>query len=443
MIMLALPFAACEKSRTENIPLSSAPPRGAVSQNPQSAIVTPSVPRVSPVQTRTYPAEVRAKNQVAIVSRISGRIENLKVRVGDKVRAGDVIAVIEHQAVDASVKQAGAALAIAEANLKKAEEGRQYQIMIAEATFSTAKAKLEGLLAGATSEQIAIAEATLASAQAKLNQLLAGPTREQIKMAENDVELARRQRIYQEAVADVSVNPTVQRSGAFSYEMRSAILDVYDQQVQIAMDKLAGLKAPPTAEAIAQLKAAVDIAQAQLDMLRARPKPSDVAQLESAVASAKAQLDLVKPPFANYDLEIARAAVAQARANLQTAQAQQAEAFLRSPIDGTIASRDLTEGALASSGSTVATVVSQDLEIVFAVEEKNIGQMSSGMRVSVSTSSSQRPNFQGQVAAIAPAANRSTRTFDVYVDIDVNSLSASSLRPGMFVTVSIPESGAK
>ncbi len=436
VLMLSLLLVGCQRSAGDNA-APAAPPRGVVPPNPQAPSPTVAGAQSSAVRLRTYSGEVRAKDQVAVVSKLSGRVEELRVRVGDKVKAGDVLAVLEHQTLDAQLKQAEAALAAAEANLKKAEEGRPRQIAIAEAALAVAQAKLDGLLGGPTKEQVASAMAAVAAAQAKLGQSLAGPTKEQIKLAESQLELAKRQRLYQEASADVSLNPGgSSRSSNYSYRMYGGTLDIYDQQIQIASDQLELLKAPPSPEAVAQLKAAVDAAQAQLDMLTAKPKSSDIAQLESAVATAQAQLELVKPPFANYELETTRAAVAQAQAALQLAQAQQAEAFLRSPINGFVASKDLGVGTLASPGTTVVTVVSEDIEIVFAAEEKTAGQIAKGMNVSVNTTAFQGSVVQGEVTAVSPAANRSTRTFDVYVA--VNGLSPG-LRPGMFVNVSVPE----
>lgn len=436
VLIVSVLIAGCQKDAPGNTPPAS-PARGGVSPNQKPPSQTAAAPISSSAGLRTYAGEVRAKDQVAIVSKTSGRVEEVRVRVGDSIKAGEIIAVLEHQTLDAQVKQAEAALAAAEANMKKAEEGRPRQITIAEAALATAQAKLDGLLAGATKEQVASATAAVAAAQAKLDQSLAGATKEQIKVAESQLELAKRQRLYQEAQANISMSSIGGRLPSYNYEVWAGVMGVYDQQVQIASDQLELLKAPASPQAIAQLKAAVDAAQAQLDMLIAKPKSSDVAQLESAVATAQAQLELVKPPFANYELETSKAAVAQAKAALLLAQVQQAEAFLRSPINGMVSTRDLSIGALASPGTTVATVVSEDIEIVFAVEEKKSGQIVKGLKVSVITSTQMGSTFPGEVTAVSPAANRNTRTFDVYV---TSSGSPTTLRPGMFVSVAVPES---
>lgn len=386
---------------------------------------------------RSYAGEVRARDQVAVAAKISGRIEELRVRVGDRVKAGDVIAVLDHQTVDAQVKQAEADLATAEANLKKVEGGpRPEQVAIAQAALDSAKAKLDALMDGPTREEAAAAEAEVASAQAKLNQTLTGTPKEEIKVLEGQLELAKRDRIYQEAVADVNLNPFGGKlPTTYTYTVRGGVLETYDQKVQIASDQLEAKRAPPGPDKVAELKAAVDSAKAKLDKLTAKPKPSDIAQLQSAVNAAQAQLDLAKAPYTEYDLAVTRAAVTKAQAALQLARAQQAEAFLRSPVDGLVVSRDLGVGALPAAGSPVVTLVSQELEVVFSVEEKGLGLVAKGMPVLIITWGTQNSEIRGEVSSLAPAVKTSTRTFDVYVTVNPGS----TLVPGMFVTVSLPE----
>ncbi|RMF95576.1 MAG: efflux RND transporter periplasmic adaptor subunit [Candidatus Schekmanbacteria bacterium] len=58
---------------------------------------------------------------VEIVSKVTGRIEDIKVGIGDKVKKGDVLAVIEHKNAELKVREAEAALKVALANLEKAK----------------------------------------------------------------------------------------------------------------------------------------------------------------------------------------------------------------------------------------------------------------------------------------------------------------------------------
>ncbi len=71
--------------------------------------------------------EVRAFAEVNVVSKITGRLENLRLpsgkilEVGDEVKMGDVIAIIERSALEAAVKKDQAAVEVAKASLERAK----------------------------------------------------------------------------------------------------------------------------------------------------------------------------------------------------------------------------------------------------------------------------------------------------------------------------------
>lgn len=59
---------------------------------------------------------IRPVNEVEIYPKIQGRITSLNFNVGDSVRAGDVLAVIEHNEISLQEKSARASLAMARTN---------------------------------------------------------------------------------------------------------------------------------------------------------------------------------------------------------------------------------------------------------------------------------------------------------------------------------------
>lgn len=71
--------------------------------------------------------EVRAFAEVNVVSKITGRLEKLRLpdgkvlEVGDEVKMGDVIAIIERSALEAAVKKDQAAVGVAKASLERAK----------------------------------------------------------------------------------------------------------------------------------------------------------------------------------------------------------------------------------------------------------------------------------------------------------------------------------
>lgn len=443
VLILVVAFSiSCQRSQADGGGTLASPARTSIPNAPVAPLSVVAPKAGLSLSLRTYSGEVRAKDQISLIPRITGalRIVEIRVAIGDRVKAGDIVAVLDHQTLDAAVGQAEAVLSKSQTNLRKIQGGpRPEQVAVSQSALDTAQAKLDAVIVGATREQIAAAQATLAGAQAKLNQTMAGATPEQIRLLENQVDLARKQRIYQEALSDISLNPPGGKAPSYNYSIREGVLDVYDQQIAIASAQLDSLKAPPSPEAVAQLKSAVDAAQAQLDALTAKPKATDISQLQSAITAARAQLDLARAPYTEYDLGSAQSDVASAEAALQTAKANQAEAYLRSPVDGFVGSRDLGIGALATTNTAVVTLVSRDVEVVISVEEKGVGQITKGMPVAVITSANQTGGVRGEVTKMSPAINKTTRTFDVYVSVDPGA----GLVPGMFATVSIPEASTR
>ncbi|HYG68982.1 MAG TPA: biotin/lipoyl-binding protein, partial [Anaeromyxobacteraceae bacterium] len=95
----------------------------------KTASVAPAAPRVRAARVGradvarrvAVTGTIRARNEVEIHPELSGRIETLHARVGDRVRAGQVLAVIDHDELAWQAKAADAAVAIARANLDGAK----------------------------------------------------------------------------------------------------------------------------------------------------------------------------------------------------------------------------------------------------------------------------------------------------------------------------------
>jgi HlyD family secretion protein len=148
--------------------------------------------------------------QIRIAPEVGGQLATIKVRKGDQVRAGDVVAELEALELTASVGQARAALAAAAASRDHVYAGvRDEEIARLEAEISKAKAQLNymqlqlnrtSVLArgnnasqqaldqaqrDAVSTQADVAEAVANHAAAK-----AGPTKEQLAIADARVAAA-------------------------------------------------------------------------------------------------------------------------------------------------------------------------------------------------------------------------------------------------------------
>ena len=148
--------------------------------------------------------------EIRVAPEVSGQLTSIKVRKGDQVRAGDVVAELSALEISASVTQARAALGEAVANRDHVYAGvRAEEIASLAAAIAKAKAKLDYAQAQLTrtatlaqsnnatqqaldeaENDVASARADIAEAEANHDAAVAGPTREERAIADAQVKAA-------------------------------------------------------------------------------------------------------------------------------------------------------------------------------------------------------------------------------------------------------------
>jgi HlyD family secretion protein len=162
-----------------------------------------------PVQAASVVGVVRA-TEIRVAPEVGGQLAAIKVRKGDRVRAGDVVAELSALELTASVGQARAALAAATADRDHVYAGvRDEEIASLAAEIAKAKSRLAYVEAQLTrtstlartdiaSQQsldqakhdVASANADVAEAEANHAAATAGPTPEQLAIADAQVSAA-------------------------------------------------------------------------------------------------------------------------------------------------------------------------------------------------------------------------------------------------------------
>ncbi|XXF77514.1 efflux RND transporter periplasmic adaptor subunit [Myxococcaceae bacterium GXIMD 01537] len=164
----ALTLTGCEKAE-------AAPPAAAASTAPAPAVklIESRTVRAAPSEQVTgslYPAQA-----LQVGFEVGGRLEVVRVRKGQVVKKGEVIAQLNSEISDAQVAQAEAAVAAAEAGAALAADVAQRNAKLkAEGNISDVQS-----LSSATTE--AQARAQLLAAQAQLSQARAGRRRHDLK----------------------------------------------------------------------------------------------------------------------------------------------------------------------------------------------------------------------------------------------------------------------
>lgn len=252
------------------------------------------VERGNVAATFTYSGSIQARASVNVLPRATGRIERLYVDIGSRVRAGDVIAVLDRTQLEAQVRQAEGALQNAQARLDLLLAGaRPEDVAAARAALQAAEARLAQMLQGGRTEDVAAAQANLEAAQARLNQLLEGPTEAEVAAARAAVESAK-----------ASLQSSRQRldqllAGGSPEEQRQA-----EAAVEQALARRDALRNPP-ADQLAAARSALDqaeatraAAQARLDQLLAGGSIADQVTAQAAVDSARSSLQAAEERLA-------------------------------------------------------------------------------------------------------------------------------------------------
>lgn len=223
--------------------------------------------------TLSYSGNVQARTQVNLVPKVSSRLEKLNVDVGDEVRAGDVIAELDHAQLDAQVQQAEATVNAAQARLEQAQaSAKQEDIDAAQAVVDQALVRLAQARAGGRPEEITAARAQSAQAQARAEQIQAGAREEDVAALQAAIDQA-------EAQQD-QLRAQLSAANAALGEARYRLDQARSGQGGPGVRQ----------EDIAQAQATLETNRIKLSQLR-NPRPEDIRAAELEVNKAKSDLE--------------------------------------------------------------------------------------------------------------------------------------------------------
>ncbi|MEF2966436.1 efflux RND transporter periplasmic adaptor subunit [Paenibacillus sp. M1] len=292
----------------------------------------------------------------AVVSfQASGEIKQTLVEVGDTVKAGDVLAVLDDEPAKLQLAQAESGVAQAEGQVSAAKAG----IAQAEAQIKTAEANLSSVEKGASQQQLAQAENQVKQAEDAYTKMKA--------------DADRYQNLYQEGLISLS-----------DYENSQVQLKNVENQLDSAKQALSQLTDGATEE---QRK----IAQSSLD------------QAKSGKQSALAAQSQAQAGYKN-------ALTARDQAELALSKTK-----VIAPIDGTVLQNSAVVGQMAGAGAQAYTIGSTEtLKLILPVQDSQIADWQAGQKVDVELSGTTRT---GTVQRIYPQTNAGTGTVSVEVTV--------------------------
>lgn len=403
-------------------------------------------------EAETITIRIKASGNVQPIQRVNlspktpGRLAQLFVEQGDRVREGQVVARMESNTLEAQLQQAEARLDRAKASLAQLRNGnRPEEIAQAQARLDRTQANLAQLRNGSRPEEIEKAEAQVAQArsrqaeaQAKLVQLQTGSRWEDIAEAEAGVSRTKAQ--LEEARSRLSLaqtqlerNRSLEASGAYAREnvdraadeerRARASVEQSAAAVEEAIRRLQRLKNGSRTEEVAQGEASVAAAAAQvadaesqLALLRNGTRSEEITKAEADVSETQSQVDLLRNGTRSEEILKGEADVRDAEEQVSFYQKQVDDTLIRAPFSGIITQRFADPGAFvtpetsasdaASATSASIVALAQGLEVLAKVPEADIGQIKPGQKVEVIADSYPDERFIGQVKLIAPEAIR-------------------------------------
>lgn len=163
-----------------------------------------------------------------------------------------------------------------------------------------------------------------------------------------------------------------------------------------------------------EAEAAAELAQLALQRARELAKTKSISQLE---------------------LDNANSNVRQTQARLDYVRALIAKKRISAPFAGQLGIKQVSVGQFINKGEAVVSLQSlAQVYVEFSVPQRQLAQVNPGLSVNIISDAHPGQWFEGQVIAVSPAVDSSTRNLRVQALLDNAD---GQLRPGMYVSVSL------
>ncbi len=332
---------------------------GAAAQPPAVPVKLATVATKTIQDSTVFVGTLESPRFVTVKPQVEGRITQILVKEGDRVRQGQPIVALQSDDAQALLQQRQAALQQAQANLDLLTAGtRPEQVAQARATLAQAQAKLRDAQSGSELEGIAQAEAQIVSAQSALT--LAA------SRANRYAQLAKQGAVSQDAYA------------GYVNEQRNAA-------------------------------AALVVAQRKLDQLR-QTRTADINSFAATVNQQQQNLQQQLNGSRPQEIAQARAQVSQAAAQVRSARVQLQYAKVLAPFTGTVGDIPLKVGDYAAKGDALTTLTKNDsFDLNLSIPFDRAKQLRAGTAVELLDATGKSIEI-GKVGFVAPNATADSQT---------------------------------
>ena len=386
---------------------------------------------------------VKPAQDLGLAFEQGGTISKINVKVGDRVKAGQVLAELNNNGLSASVNQASAAVQGSQATYEKLVNGATAQdIAVAQVTLDSAKTTLKNVTA---QQQVLVDNAYSALLNSNLSAIPSLGNTSGITATITGTYTGKDTGAYKVTVyatgngtrfavtgletADGQVDTTPQALGTKGLFIQFSTISVPGNNTWT-------VNLPNT-------QAASYVANNNAYQSALQTQSSAVSAAQNAVTAAQAALDLKKSNARPEDIAAANAQLNATRAQYQQAQNSYAHSQLVAPIDGVITSVDAKIGQTVA-GSTIAPgipaikmISDQKFQVEGYVAENEIGKIKNNDTAQVTLDAYGNSTvFPCGVTAIDPAATIVKGISTYKVTLQFNSQD-DRIRSGMGASATI------
>lgn len=340
-------------------------------------------------ETIAATGRVAGKREAPVGAQNPGVVRELRVREGDAVEQGQVIAQIENTVAAAQFAQAQEMLATARARQTETASGaRKSETDAARARVRQAEAAVREAESGKRQAETAQAEAAAAVRQAQARRDLAARNRD------------RMENLYREgAVAAVEADRAMMEFTAADADLTAA-----EERMKSARAGIEGAQS-----GINAAREAARAVEAELRTLQSGPKPETV--------------------------RVASRQVREAEEAVRVARAQVRSSVIRAPFRGTVTAILAEVGASVGPGSGIVRLVQTGApEIRMDVDEGNLPGLRVGQRAVITSTAYRTERFEAKVARIGAQVDAARGTVEVVV---AAPNAPDWMRPGQTLNVNI------
>lgn len=310
-----------------------------------------------------------------ISCKISATVQQVLVKDGEYVQAGQTLVVLENQDLALNLQQAKAKLQAAQAQLASA----RHTVQLTSQTHTT---------------QVQQSQAQLVASQSGVSAAIANVEQAKAAIAANRAKVAQSQTQVEQTQADYRRYNSLYQSGAISAQQAEAAKSAYE-------NNLANLTA--TSRVVEQSQAELMNAEAQLQKAIAESEVSkgQAAQTDVAEETVLVQQDQEK---------VALAQVEQAKLDIALVEKQLEYTVIKAPVSGVVGKLTAQVGQKVQSGQYLFAIVPLQTEQIYVeanFKETSLQNLRLGQTAEVEVDAYPREVFPATVEGISPATGAS------------------------------------